>query len=63
MTDRERRLQASADKRWRDKQKVLREWINDVALAAGVHPLRLAATDPEAVGDRLRDLARAMPRE
>ena len=62
MTERERRLQAEADKRWRTKQATLREWVNATALAAGVHPLRLAAIDPEEAGDLLRPLARAVAR-
>lgn len=62
MNERERRQRREADQRWVKKNAALRSWVNQVALSAGVEPLRLAKTDPEAVGDRLRDLARAVPK-
>ena len=62
MNEREKRKQAEADARWRAKQARTREWVKLVALAAGVEVPRLINTDPEAVGDRIRDLARAIPR-
>ena len=62
MTEREKRLQSEADRRWREKQAAIREWVRGVALAAGVEPVRLAKTDPEAIGDTIRDIARAVPR-
>jgi len=62
VNNRERRQQAEADARWRAKQARTREWVRGVALAAGVEVPRLINTDAEAVGDLIRDLARAVPK-